>query len=157
MAIRDFVEYVKEGRALRVIDPEGQGGELLYRVVNLSLADDPRQPYQPFGGEIVAMKDCCVVELTDGRERLLVGPQRPDVRIAPHFSETKPVFSLNRDAPPIHLSRLWLQNESNGTRFFLGCGPLVPRISWRFDRGEDRFRFCMDEYCRAYYEGGLRS
>ena len=157
MAIRDSVEYVKEGRALRVIHPEEEGGELLFRVVNLSLADDPRPVYKPVGGEVVSIPDCCVVELTNKTERLLVGPQRPDVRLNWHFSETKPLFWINRDAPPIHLSRLWLQNESNGTCFFLGNGPFGPRFSWRIDRGEDRFRFCMDEYCRAYYEGGLRS
>lgn len=155
MAIRDFVEYVKDGRGIRIVGPEGVNRGLRYRVINLCspAQSDQKAAYKPVGKESIEFKNHCVVELTDGKDRFLAGPQRPDVRPIPQFSDEKPRLSFNRDAPPIHMSRLWLQNESDGARFFLGNQSLDARISWRFDRGPDRFRFCMDEYCKAYYEG----
>ena len=154
MALIDVVEYTKDGRGVRIVGDSIPAAALHYRTISLAA---------PAGGEsameslpvkgVIELRDCCVVELTDGKERLLVGPKRTESRFVPVLSVEKGYFQLNHDAPHVHLSRLWLQNEVTGIRFFLGSEKLNPKLKWHIDGGGDRFRFCMDEYCKAYYEG----
>jgi len=154
MALRDAVEYTKDGRGIRVSGSNAKGGTLRYRIIVLysPAKYDSQQEYKQ-ARDIIEIKNFCVVDLTDGEERLLIGPKKPDAKLVPTLSVSNARFLLNRDAPPFHMSRLWLQNEATGIRFFLGDEKLDPKLIWRFDSGGDRFRFCMDEYCIAYYEG----
>ena len=154
MALRDIVEYTKDGRGIRIIGESIPMASLRYRTISLATPAGSEDVFEllPVKG-VVELRDCSVVELTDGKERLLVGPKRTEPRFVPVLSAEKGWFQLNRDAPHVHLSRLWLQNEASGIRFFLGSERLNPKMKWRIDGGGDPFRFCMDEYCKAYYEG----
>lgn len=154
MSLRDAVEYTKDDRRIRVSGANAKGGTLRYRIIVLyaPAKNDIQLKYEQVR-DIIVLKDFCVVDLTDGEERLLIGPKKPDAKLMPTFSVSNARFQLNRDAPPFHMSRLWLQNDATGSRFLLGNEKLDPKLIWRFDSGGDRFRFCMDEYCIAYYEG----
>jgi len=154
MALSDVVEYTKDGRGIRVAGDSVPVAALRYRVVSLAApaGGEDAIEFLPMKG-VVELRDNSVVELTDGNERLLIGPRRTELRFSPDLSAEKGYFQLNRDAPRVHMSRLWLQNEVTGIRFFLGNERLNPKLKWRIDGGGDRFRFCMDEYCKAYYEG----
>ncbi len=153
MALRDVIEYTKDERGIRVVG-DGVPATLRYRIVSLETPAGTEEAIEllPMKGS-VELRDCSVVELTDGKERLLIGHKRTESRFVPMLSAQKGYFLLNRDAPSVHLSRLWLQNEATGIRFLLGNEKLNPKLKWRIDGGGDRFRFCMDEYCKAYYEG----
>lgn len=154
MALSDVVEYTKDERGVRISGANVSAGALRYRVVVLSAPawTDDQLEYRP-AKDVIEIKRYCVIDLTDGKERLLIGPRKPEAKLMPVLSVAKPGFQLNRDAPPFHMSRLWLLNESTGIRFFLGNEKLDPKLKWRIDGGGDQFRFCMDEYCKAYYEG----
>ncbi len=154
MALSDVVEYSKDVRGIRIIGDSIPMSALRYRIISLTTpaGDEDSIEYRPVKG-VVEMRENSVIDLTDGRERLLIGPRRTEARFVPYLSPEKGLFQLNRDAPPFHMSRLWLQNEVTGIRFFLGNERLNPKLKWRLDGGGDQFRFCMDEYCKAYYEG----
>ena len=154
MALRDVIEYTKDERGIRAVGDGVPTAALRYRIVSLETPAGNEKAIEllPMKGA-VELRDCSVVELTDGRERLLIGPKRTELRLAPMLSAKKGYLLLNRDAPSVHLSRLWLQNEATGIRFFLGNERLNPKMKWRIDGGGDRFRFGMDEYCKAYFEG----
>lgn len=154
MALRDVVEYTKDGRGIRISGANAKGGTLRYRTITLnSPADNDKQIEFKPAKDIIEIKNYCVVELSNGEERLLIGPKKTEAKLMPSASAPNARFQLNRDAPPFHMSRLWLQNEATGTRFLLGNEKLNPKLIWRFNSGGDRFRFYMDEYCTAYYEG----
>lgn len=152
MAPQDSIEYIKDGRGFRVLGPERLKSELKYRSINLcaSAEKDATIPLAPVP-DVVEIRHYCVIELIAQGERLLIGPERPEEKLKPHFSRTKPLFRLNQDAPPLHLSRLWLQSKSDGTRFYLGSEALNPGRVWRLDKTAGGMRFFMDEYCEAYY------
>ena len=154
MALRDAVDYTKDGRGIRVSNAGARDGMLRYRIIALTApsGSEQQQEYRPVK-EVIDIKSCCVLELTDGRERLLIGPKRTEARLMPILSAEKGTFQLNADAPPFHLSRLWLQNDATGIRFFLGNVRLNPKLTWKIDGGGNQFHFGMDEYCKAYYEG----
>ena len=154
MALRDVVEYAKDVRGIRIIGDSIPVSTLRYRIISLTTpaGSEKSVEYHPVKG-VVEMRENSVVELTDGKERLLVGPKRTEARLVPFLSPEKGLLQMNRDAPPFHMSRLWLQNEVTGIRFFLGNERLNPKLKWRLDGGGDQFHFGMDEYCKAYYEG----
>lgn len=154
MALRDVVEYAKDVRGIRIIGDSIPVSTLRYRIISLTTpaGSESSVEYHPVKG-VVEMRENSVVELTDGKERLLVGPKRTEARLVPFLSPEKGLLQMNRDAPPFHMSRLWLQNEVTGIRFFLGNERLNPKLKWRLDGGGDQFHFGMDEYCKAYYEG----
>ena len=154
MALSDVVEYSKDVRGIRIIGDSIPISTLRYRIICLTTPADDEDAieYRPVKG-VIEMRENSVIDLTDGKERLLIGPRRTEARLAPNLSPEKGLFQFNRDAPPFHMSRFWLQNEVTGIRFFLGNERLNPKLKWRLDGGGDLFRFCMDEYCKAYYEG----
>lgn len=154
MALRNAFEYSKDGRGIRFSSGTARSGALRYRIVSLTspAGGEELLEYRPVK-ENIEIKSHCVLDLTDGQERLLIGPKRTEARFVPNLSPTKGIFRLNPEAPPFHLSRLWLQNNSTGFRFYLGSEQLHSKMKWRIDGGGDRFHFEMDEYCKAYYEG----
>ena len=154
MSLSDVVEYSKDVRGIRVIGDSVPLSTLRYRIIPLTTpaGEEDSMEYRPVKG-VIEMRENSVIDLTNGEDRLLIGPRRTETRFVPYLSPEKGLFQLNRDASPFHMSRLWLQNESTGIRFFLGNERLNPKLKWRLDGGGASFRFCMDEYCKAYYEG----
>jgi len=154
MALRDMVEYTNNNFGVRISGTGIGGKPLLYRVIALSspAESDGRMEYSPVK-DTLEIRKLSVIDLTDGEERLLIGPKKPDARLIPNLLDTEGLFLFNRDAPPFHLSRLWLQDETAGVRFYLGNEKLDPALRWRLESGGHRFHFYTDEYCKAYYEG----
>lgn len=154
MALRDAVEYTKDGRGVRLLNTGARGGTLLCRVVVLtSPAGSERQLELRAPKETIELRSYCVLELTDGTERLLIGPKRTEAKPVHRFSNEKGVFWFEGEVQPFHLSRLWLKNDATQMRFFLGNERLRSKMKWKIDGGGSRYHFEMDEYCNAYYEG----
>ncbi len=154
MALRDSIEYLKDGRGIRIGSPDGKAGKLRYRVIDLRThADnDAKLEYKTLK-ETIDIKNLCVVELTNGEERLLIGPQKTGAKPKLLFLDGTPRFKLNEGAPSISLSRLWLQYEPNGPCFYLGNMTYAIGMKWCYDRDSRQPSLAMDDYCKAYYEG----
>ena len=154
MALKDSIEFLKDGRSIRIGSPVGKTGKLRYRVIDLrSHADSDAKIEFKSPKEIIDLKMLCVVELTNGEERLLVSPQKTGAKPKLLFLDGTPRFKLNDGAPSISLSRLWLQYEPDGPRFYLGNMTYSTGMKWSYDRDSRQPSLYMDDYCKAYYEG----
>ena len=154
MALIDSIEFLKDDRSIRIGSPAGKTGKLRYRVIDLrSHAENDAKIEFKLAEGIIERKLLCVIELTNGEERLLIGPKKTGAKPKLMITDGKKQFKIGESLPEIHMSRLWLQYTGSELRYYLYNVRLDSNMIWSFGRDSSQPILYMDDYCKAYYEG----